>query len=224
MTRIKQKYGTSSKKKQYYQIILDRIISSVYKSKDIITIQSLISEFQVSKTPIRDALLQLCDEGLLRSIPKFGYEVAPLYDDFIVQIFDFRILLEINAMDQYFYLIDETAIIKLEELVKLADITYSDNTPLERWKDASNFHLELISCFKNNYIYTQLEIALKYLGISYARSFYKNNTTYFDNQYNQYNQYHKKILDFIKKNDKKNALIYLKEDLKSYNESVELSI
>lgn len=210
MARIKQKYATKSKKQQYYQIILDRISRSIYKSQDIITIQSLISEFDVSKSPVREALLELCDEGLLRSIPKFGYEVVSLEDDFINQIFDFRLLLESSAMDKYFDLIGDEEIKVLEELVLSADEVYDSNTPLENWNLSSSFHLQLISSYKNDYIYSQLESALRYLGIAHARSYWTNKIT---QRKNPSSESHKKIIEFIKNRDKENALICLKADL-----------
>lgn len=210
MARIKQKYATKSKKQQYYQIILDRISRSIYKSQDIITIQSLISEFDVSKSPVREALLELCDEGLLRSIPKFGYEVVSLEDDFINQIFDFRLLLESASMDKYFDLIGDDEIKILEELVHSADEVYDSNTPLENWNLSSLFHLQLISSYKNDYIYSQLESSLRYLGIAHARSYWSNKIT---QRTNPSSESHKKIIKFLKNKDKENALICLKADL-----------
>lgn len=221
MVRIKQKYSTTSMKQKYYQIILDRIIHSHYKSNDIITIQSLISEFGVSKTPIREALLELCDEGLLRSIPKFGYEVVSLENDYINEIFEFRFITEIGAMEKYFPLLqDKNELLKLSALVQEADDVYDNNTPFENWKVASNFHLELIDCYKNEFLYKQMENVLKYLGIAYARSYWENGGTA---KNKQSNEYHKLILNSIKENDKEKAIAFLKEDLKNYKNIWEIN-
>ena len=72
MTATREKYSNNTLKDVYYDIILQRIIRDEYKSGDIITEKSLVDEFDVSKSPIREALISLCNEKLLKSIPHFG--------------------------------------------------------------------------------------------------------------------------------------------------------
>ena len=65
---MKKKKGTL--KDQVYQNIYDDIIAGYYSEEDIITEGSLIEKYQVSKSPVREALIQLCSENVLMLIEK----------------------------------------------------------------------------------------------------------------------------------------------------------
>ena len=65
-----------SLKNMVYQAILNGIFTDEYKPNQIINEQELVQKFGCSKTPIREALVTLCNEGILRSFPRFGYHPA----------------------------------------------------------------------------------------------------------------------------------------------------
>jgi DNA-binding GntR family transcriptional regulator len=214
MAETKNKYGKASLKQQYHAIILERIVHCTYNSYDIITINSLVSEFDISKTPIREALLELCDEGLLKSIPKFGYEVVPFHEDQVKQIFNFRRLLEISAMDSYWNMLStETSVVKLNSLIDKCESTIGICDPLERWKQTAKFHLTLASFYENEYLFTQLERCIRLLGIAYARSNWIH--------LNPINSHlgevcHRDIVQHIEKNEKSAAIAALNRDMDNY--------
>ena len=58
-----------------YQETLDGIIRGEYKAGQIINEQELVQKFGYSKSPIREALIALCNDEILRSIPRYGYEI-----------------------------------------------------------------------------------------------------------------------------------------------------
>jgi DNA-binding GntR family transcriptional regulator len=59
-----------------------------------VTEAQLVTRFDYGKASIRNALLRLSQEGLVRALPRRGYEIAPLTLQDIKNIFDVRILLE----------------------------------------------------------------------------------------------------------------------------------
>ena len=65
-----------SLKNMVYQAILNGIFTDEYKPNQIINEQELVQKFGCSKTPIREALVTLCNEGILHSFPRFGYQVV----------------------------------------------------------------------------------------------------------------------------------------------------
>ena len=58
----------------------------------------LTQRLHISRTPLRQALQQLEQQGFLQVLPKMGWFVAPIDFEAIDELYDFRILLEINAI------------------------------------------------------------------------------------------------------------------------------
>ena len=61
-------------KAQIYTKIFEDIIRGEYGPEDVLREKALVEKFHVSKSPVREALIELCKEGVLRSIPRYGYE------------------------------------------------------------------------------------------------------------------------------------------------------
>ena len=78
-----------SLKNMVYQAILNGIFTDEYKPNQIINEQELVQKFGCSKTPIREALVTLCNEGILRSFPRFGYQVVSVSREEAQNILDF---------------------------------------------------------------------------------------------------------------------------------------
>jgi DNA-binding GntR family transcriptional regulator len=55
----------------------------------------LAERFEMSRTPVHEALKALCQEGLLRVMPRIGYIVTPVSVGDIQEIFDLRLSLEV---------------------------------------------------------------------------------------------------------------------------------
>ena len=105
-----------SLKNMVYQAILNGIFTDEYKPNQIINEQELVQKFGCSKTPIREALVTLCNEGILRSFPRFGYQVVSVSREEAQNILDFRLVLEGG------YLLQSIGNITEENLAELAEI------------------------------------------------------------------------------------------------------
>ncbi len=77
--------------------IRERIITWEYAPNDILGEKRIADEFDVSRTPVREALALLSQEGLVEVIPRVGYRVSSLSLQDVHEIFDMRILLEGEA-------------------------------------------------------------------------------------------------------------------------------
>lgn len=58
----------------------------------------LAERFSVSKSPVRDALSRLVQEGLVMVMPRQGYRVAPISVKDVRDMFEYRALLEAGAV------------------------------------------------------------------------------------------------------------------------------
>ena len=55
--------------------ILEMIVKNPSEGDQVLNEKRLMELFGVSKAPVREALIKLCSEGVLRSVPRFGYIV-----------------------------------------------------------------------------------------------------------------------------------------------------
>jgi DNA-binding GntR family transcriptional regulator len=76
----------------------------------------LAERLQMSKTPVREALARLQFEGLVKAIPRRGYQIAPIKVADINEIFDVRIIIEAGAIELAIGFITELEIAALERL------------------------------------------------------------------------------------------------------------
>ena len=140
-----------SLKNMVYQAILNGIFTDEYKPNQIINEQELVQKFGCSKTPIREALVTLCNEGILRSFPRFGYQVVSVSREEAQNILDFRLVLEGGYLRQSIGNITE------ENLAELAEIDerckQSTDSVWDHWEANTAFHLKLISFSGNAYAY-----------------------------------------------------------------------
>lgn len=77
-----------------YTEIRDKIIAGEYKTGDNLVELKLAEEYGVSRTPIREALLQLEQEGLVRYEPNRGVVVLGISNQDIQDIYVIRRLIE----------------------------------------------------------------------------------------------------------------------------------
>ena len=88
----------SSLAEHAYAEIKQKIFNFEMMPGDLISEGNLAKLVNVSRTPLRQALQQLQHGGFIKAIPKIGWQVAPLDFDKLDELYDFRILIESNAV------------------------------------------------------------------------------------------------------------------------------
>ena len=66
---------TGSKTDYVFDQLKARIINQQIRSGDVIRTEDLSRELQVSSTPVREALMRLCTYGVMRALPRCGFEL-----------------------------------------------------------------------------------------------------------------------------------------------------
>jgi len=111
----------------------------------------LTQRLNISRTPLRQALQQLEQQGFLQVLPKMGWYVAPIDFSAMDELYDLRILLEINAIGE---LIDQGKTDLLDSLhgfwLKDKSESMFDFTHVEKQDEV--FHFQIISCAGNKEI------------------------------------------------------------------------
>ena len=86
---------------QAYNLIKDKIINCVYRPGEMINEERLIEELNLTRTPIRDALGRLEQEGLVQIRPKRGILITPLDFQKVSDLLEARLMYETYAIREY---------------------------------------------------------------------------------------------------------------------------
>lgn len=201
-------------KSKVYSAVFESIITGEYGTNDIISEKSLVEKFNVSKSPVRDALIELCNEGVLRSIPRYGYEVIRLTERDVEEIQKFRIIVECECLKQNFHNITDANIAELENfLEQCRHNSLKADAALKHWDNNRKFHLMIISFSNNKYIYESLKNSLNVLTRAYAQFYWdKWRKTEFVSKGDDHVQFVKSL----KERNLEQALEYLKRDISCF--------
>ena len=94
------------------------INNCIYESGQFVTEAEISQKFNVSKTPAREALNYLCQEGLLDKIPRKGYIVKSLSLAEVQNLFQFRNILERASVELAVRYASEQELQTLSELAR----------------------------------------------------------------------------------------------------------
>ncbi len=208
--------NSGSLKKMVYDTLLDDITSGKFRPNDIITEGSLTERFGVSKAPVREALIELCKDNILQSLPRFGYQVVPFTLREILDILNVRTDIEISNLRRAFPSLTD------EKLEQLSDpslyIVAGENGGISgNYYRNSRFHLVLCSLSGNSFAYSILDSILKRCSRFFAvyYSFALNNDT------ESKASYHREIADALRIRDLDKAAAALEKDIASVKEHFE---
>jgi DNA-binding GntR family transcriptional regulator len=82
-----------------YRAIRDAICEGKYAPYTRLVQNQIAEQLQVSRTPVRDAMLRLSQEGLIDSVGARGYVVRKLTPRDILEVYEVRLTLEVTASD-----------------------------------------------------------------------------------------------------------------------------
>lgn len=104
-------------RKQVYSKIKEDILAGVYRMGEKLPVDALAKKYQVSKTPLREALTLLQHEGLVEAIPRAGYFVSYTTLKDIQNLFGLRLILETAAAELAAQNITEEQLDALERIL-----------------------------------------------------------------------------------------------------------
>ena len=138
-----------SLKSRVYDGIKEKIINCEYAPGLYLNEEILCETFNVSRTPIRDALGRLEQEGLVTIKPKKGVVISSLSIHEVNNIFEMRLLLEPYSIRHYGYTLDEGALYQYYQTFS-SDLTSSKDGQFFTIDD--QFHNFMNSGATNRYI------------------------------------------------------------------------
>ena len=85
---------------QAYNRLHREILTCVLAPGQVVSERELARRYELSKTPMREALAQTCYDGLMQRLPGRGYMVAPITIKDFQDLFDLRLILELSAVER----------------------------------------------------------------------------------------------------------------------------
>ncbi len=205
------KKSESTIKELIYNSILEGIFNCEYQPGQILNEKVLMEHYNCSKSPVREALVSLCDENVLRNIPRYGYEVVRITQDDVNDMIHCRYLLEGGMLKLFFNNLHKAQIEKLSEVNSTCCNTHQD--VWIHWEHNSAFHLQLMAFSRNEYSYNILKRLMSRMKCAYAQFYWgkwDENTTPVDTKH------HMDIISAIEKKDLNMTLDALRLDLQDF--------
>ena len=202
----------SSLKDNVYNRILEDIFSSEYQAGQILNEKVLVEKYGCSKTPVREALLALCTDQVLKNIPRYGYEIIRLTTEDVNEMMQFRLILEGGMLRAGCNRLTAAQFSQLEAINAMALENLDD--VWAHWQYNTDFHLKLISFFGNYYAVEALTRCMNRLKRAYAQ-FYWGKWEQTVPQLND-TRHHIDILNALKNKEPDAALHYLSADLNDF--------
>lgn len=195
--------GNATLKGQVYDALFSDIINGTYPPDYVFTEKFLMEKYQVSRAPIREALISLVTQQVLESVPRQGYRIILPDEQKLRDVTRTRVILEPAFLLQYGHMVGPKELEKLRGICQQYNQLAPDQT-LERWRVNCDFHHSLIACFKNQFAADTLERALNIQTIFFmmrARKRY-----YVDDL-------HAVVLDYLERGDLEMAAKLLRADI-----------
>ena len=184
---VAMKKETVALKRYAYDEIKKMIINCIYAPGALLNEHDLVSELNISRTPIREALNRLEQEGLVRIIPKKGIMVSNISIADFSQIYQARIELEPYVVQISGPHLDREKLLHFRELfVSETD----DDDRMEQLNTDTAFHMYLSENCNNKYIH---ELMKKVLDENTRVMVSTRNKSRIDNACNE----HVKIIDLL---------------------------
>ena len=123
----------------------------------VVSERELARRYDMSKTPIREALSHVCHDGLMHRLPGRGYMVAPITVKDIQDIFDLRLILELAAAKRA---AENPSPKQIAALKELAGVRYSlddRESHIAFLRTNRTFHLTLAEAAGNQRLVDRLE-------------------------------------------------------------------
>ncbi len=197
-----------SLKDHVYEYISENLKDGNLKPDDKINEKDLSDKLGVSRTPVREALIQLAAEGLLKSEPRRGFRVKPLSlkeaSDLYQLIGYLDAMAAVLALDN----MSEKDIDLMKSLHSKMDKSIKDDNFDKYYQFQIKFHDVYIDRCDNNELVDTLEkTRMRFIKQGYSDI----DSEVLDKTFNETNKQHLEIIKLFQEKNKEALEKYLKE-------------
>ena len=206
-------------RQQAYQHLRERILSGELGAGTQLSEPDLAKQLGMSRTPVREALRQMENEGLLDYAPRFGAMVRVPDRDELSEMYAVRAALESYAAAEAAASIGPTALAELEEAFgKMCDVAETfrrsgaavlEGAPLIEFVQADvGFHRIVITAAGNRYLSKILDDTSLLV-----RVFTTTNWQYDLSKLEEAVEFHRRLLEAVRNRDRESARVASSEAL-----------
>ncbi len=196
-----------SLKKYVYEYISKKIQDGTLAPNQKINEQQICDELQVSRTPVREALIQLSCEGFLVNEPRKGFRVKPMTLDDAKNLYTIIGTLDALAASLALEKIDDEDLKKMDELVAKMDEAISRNSYDDYYKLQLEFHNIYLNKCGNDELINMLDLLkMRFLKQSYSNG----NNEDLSETLREANSHHKIIIELFKNKNSEDLEKFLK--------------
>jgi DNA-binding GntR family transcriptional regulator len=144
-----------------YRTLREWLIAARLRPGEFLSEVLLATQCRTSRTPVREACGRLAQDKWLMRIPRKGYLVAPISVRDIVELYEFRRLLECFSAEKVARAASREQIQELRDLVRVENDPAADLREILSANQA--FHLRLAQIAGNQRVIDELRLALGYV-------------------------------------------------------------
>jgi DNA-binding GntR family transcriptional regulator len=100
-----------------YDAILDSILDCRLNSDEIYNEKGVAKDLGISRTPVREALLELSFQGFVKFLPRKGFIVRRFNTNDITEIFEIRTAIEVMAIEKVASLTPRPDLTKIQKIL-----------------------------------------------------------------------------------------------------------
>ncbi|MBN1687028.1 MAG: GntR family transcriptional regulator [Spirochaetales bacterium] len=202
--------GNGSLKQKVYRQVFEKIIENKFPLDEFLSEGKLAKMFGVSRAPVREALVELCNEKILRNIPRAGYQIVQLSRKELRDALQLRLILETEAMKLACDRLNPESAGRLQAVKEeLREIESREDAGLEEWiTSGSHLHLTIGELSGNRLLCEKIRETLGLIRRAMVQ-------IYLDQKYPRRQQplLHEQILDAMIRGDKEEAVNLLRRDI-----------
>lgn len=143
-----------SLKSTAYDYIKNCIITSEYMANAVIDEKEIMQKLGISRTPVREAIIALSQEGYVNIIPKCGVFVSPFTYHDVLAVFEVRALLEPWLIKTYGPRVSQEELLLEKELILSENMEIPDKPGISM---SHRPHMLFMSKCNNRYINDMLK-------------------------------------------------------------------
>ena len=202
-------------KERVYRGIYEAVTNGEYRPNDILTENQMIEKFGVSKSPVREALVELCKDGVLINIPRMGHQVRAVTLKEIMDILEFRVDVEVGGLRKSFPVLTRENINMLRMIAEKHNAD-EDRIVSNNWQRNYEFHTYLYSLNNNVYGHQALQQMIhqcsRYISQYFLSAWQRKNESN--------GRYHMAVVDALEKQNIEEACVYLEKDILAVKEEI----